>query len=147
MRRIGLMRIAFLLVGLPLSRAVADVSASMPEAVAGLPVLGRIEWEARHLPFVAPGPRGAAPSPQLEAFREGLQITETILHLRGALADPQHAASIDPAVAAEANAVIQILMDVMESNRRFRPAGTADVWPHVRRVYELAAEVAEDTAG
>jgi hypothetical protein len=79
--------------------------------------------------FVAPGPDGAAPSPQLEAFREGLQITEAILHLRSASKAP-----------AEAHEVIQILMDVMESNRRFRPAGTADVWNYVRRVYELAAK-------
>jgi len=88
--------------------------------------------------FVAPGPDGAAPSPQLEALREGLQITETLLYLRAALADPQRRASIDPATAAETEALIQTLMDVMESNRAFRPAGTADVWPHVRRVYELA---------
>jgi len=92
--------------------------------------------------FVAPGPNGAAPSPQLEAFREGLQITEAILHLRAALADPNRGAAIDLQLAAEARAVIQVLMDVMESNRRFRPAGTADVWPNVRRIYELASQIA-----
>lgn len=92
--------------------------------------------------FVAPGPDGAAASPQLEAFREGLQITEAILHLRAALAEPQRSATIDPDVADETQRVIQVLMDVMESNRRYRPAGTADVWPHVRRIYELASEVA-----
>jgi len=91
--------------------------------------------------FVAPGPGGAAASPQLEAFREGLQLTEAILYLRAALADPRRRAAIDPEVPAEAKAAIQILMDVMESNRRFRPAGTADVWPHVRRIYELVSEV------
>jgi len=92
--------------------------------------------------FVAPGPDGAAASPQLEAFREGLQLAEAIVYLRAALADPQPSAAIKPEVADEATAVIQILMDVMESNRRFRPAGTADVWPHVRRIYELVSEVA-----
>jgi hypothetical protein len=91
--------------------------------------------------FVAPGPNGAAPSPQLEAFREGLQVTEAILDLRAALADPRRSAGADPELADEAKAVIQILMDVMESNRRFRPAGTADVWPHIRRIYELASQV------
>jgi hypothetical protein len=89
--------------------------------------------------FVAPGPDGAAPSPQLEAFREGLQLTEAILHLRAALDDPKRSAAIEPEVADEAKAVIQILMDVMESNRRFRPAGTADVRPHIRRIYELVS--------
>jgi hypothetical protein len=92
--------------------------------------------------FVAPGPDGAAPSPQLEAFREGLQITEAILHLRAALADPQRSASSKRRVAEEASAIIQGLMDVMESNRRFRPAGAADVWPYVRRIYQLVSEVA-----
>ena len=92
--------------------------------------------------FVAPGPDGAAPSPQLEAFREGLQVTEAILYLRAALADEQRRAAIDPDIADEANATIQILMDVMESNRRFRPSGTADVWPHIRRIYEIVALVA-----
>jgi hypothetical protein len=92
--------------------------------------------------FVAPGPDGAAPSPQLEAFREGLQITEAILYLQAALADPQRTAAIGPQLAAEAKAKIQILMDVMESNRRFRPDGAADVWPHVRRIYEIVSQVA-----
>jgi len=92
--------------------------------------------------FVAPGPDGAAPSPQLEAMREGLQITEAILRLRAALADPDRRAAIDPKLAAEAQAVIQTLMDVMESNRRFRPAGTADVRPYVRRIYEFVSDVA-----
>jgi hypothetical protein len=96
--------------------------------------------------FVAPGPDGAAPSPQLEAFREGLQITEAILHVGAALADPQRRARIDPQLAAEAEAVIQTLMDVMESNRRFRPAGTADVWPHIRRIYELASDMPATTS-
>jgi hypothetical protein len=90
--------------------------------------------------FVAPGPDGAAPSPQLEAFREGLQLTEAILHLRAALKDPGRAAALRPGAAAETEALIQLLMDVMESNRRFRPAGTAHVWPYVRRVYELVTE-------
>ena len=92
-------------------------------------------------PFVAPGPDGAAPSPQLEAFREGLQITEAVLHLRAALDDPSHKAAIKPELAAGAQAAIQVLMDVMESNRRVRPAGTADVWPLVRRIYRLVCEV------
>ncbi len=92
---------------------------------------------------MAPAGRGgAAPSPQLEAFREGLQIAEAVLHLRAALANPQRSETIQPEVGAQAEAVIQILMDVMESNRRFRPAGTADVWPHVRRIYELVSLVA-----
>lgn len=89
--------------------------------------------------FVAPGPDGAAPSPQLEALREGLQVTEAILYLRAALADPAHRAAIGADVAVEAEQTIQTLMDVMESNRRFRPAGTADVWPYIRRIYELAS--------
>jgi len=80
--------------------------------------------------FVAPGPDGAAPSPQLEAFREGLQLTEAILYLRACK-------TIAPELAAEAEEVIDTLMDVMESNRRFRPAGTADVRPYIRRIYEL----------
>jgi len=92
-------------------------------------------------PFVSPGPDGAAPGPQLEAFREGLQISEAILHLRAALDDPQHKATIKPEAAAQAEATIQVLMDVMESNRRVRPAGTADVWPLVRRMYRLASEI------
>ncbi len=91
--------------------------------------------------FVSPGPDGAAPSPQLEALREGLQVTEAILYLRAALADPARRTGIDPLVAAEAEDTIQTLMDVMESNRRYRPAGTADVRPYIRRVYELAAAV------
>ena len=92
-------------------------------------------------PFVAPGPDGAAASPQLEAFREGLQITEAVLHLRAALTDPRRRAAVRPALAAEAESTIQVLMDVMESNRAVRPAGTADVWPIVRRVYELVSEI------
>jgi hypothetical protein len=95
-------------------------------------------------PFVAPGPDGAAPSPQLEAFREGLQITEAILHLHAALADPQSKAAIEAGLADEVKATIQVLMDVMESNRRVRPAGTADVWPVVRRLYRLASEILPD---
>ena len=94
--------------------------------------------------FVAPGPAGAAPSPQLEAFREGLQITEAIHHLRAALGDPKRSGAVRPELVAEAKQVIQILMDVMESNRRLRPAGSADVWPHIRRIYELVSEVTSD---
>lgn len=92
-------------------------------------------------PFVAPGPDGAAASPQLEAFREGLQITEAVLHLRAALDDPARKPAVPPALAAEARAAIQVLMDVMESNRRVRPAGTADVWAVARRVYQIASDV------
>jgi len=95
--------------------------------------------------FVAPGPDGAAPSPQLEALREGLQVTEAILHLRAALADPARRAAIDPEMVTEAEAVIETLMDVMESNRRYRPAGTADVWHYVRRIYELAGVATSST--
>ncbi len=93
---------------------------------------------------MAPGPDGAAPSPQLEAFREGLQLTEAILYLRTALADPERRVAIGSEVVAETEEVIQTLMDVMESNRRFRPAGTADVWPYVRRIYELVSFVASE---
>ena len=92
-------------------------------------------------PFVSPGPDGAAPSPQIEAFREGLQITEAVLHLRAALADPRRKGAVRPELATEARATIQVLMDVMESNRRVRPAGTADVWPIVRRIYRFVWEV------
>ena len=97
----------------------------------------------------AAGPDGAAPSPQLEAFREGLQITEAILHLRAALEDPPRGVTVKPETVAEAKALIQVLMDGMESNRRFRPAGTADLWPYVRRIYELVSEVTKtaDAAG
>ncbi len=97
-------------------------------------------------PFVAPGPDGAAPSPQLRAFREGLQVTEAVLRLRAALADPERRAAAGQELADEAERAVQVLMDVMESNRAVRPAGTADVWPHVRRVYELAAEICPDAA-
>ena len=82
-------------------------------------------------PFVAPGPDGAAASPQLEAFREGLQITEAVLRLRE-LTDPRRDA--------EAKAAAQALMDVLESNRRIRPAGTADLRPIIARIYQLVAE-------
>jgi hypothetical protein len=92
--------------------------------------------------FVAPGPDGAMPSPQLEAMREGLQITEAILQLRAALADPQRSAAVKPGMAAEAKTVIQSLMDVMESTRRVRPCGAAEPWPLVRRIYQLISEVA-----
>jgi hypothetical protein len=91
--------------------------------------------------FVAPAADGAAPSPQLEALREGLQVTEAALHLRAALADPKRTAALRPGLAAEAAASVQALLDVMESNRRLRPVGTADVWPLIRRVYELVSEV------
>jgi hypothetical protein len=91
-------------------------------------------------PFVAPGADGAAPSPQLEALREGLQITEAILQLRAALAGPQPKGAIAPDVAAEAKQVVQTLMDVMESNRRLPSGGAADIRPLVRRVYRLVAE-------
>jgi hypothetical protein len=94
--------------------------------------------------FVAPGPDGAVASPQLEAFREGLQITEALLQLRAALADPEPSAGLKPDMAAVAEDAIQTLMDVMESNRRFRPAGTADVRPHVRRIYELVSVLSGD---
>ncbi|MFW6061775.1 MAG: glycoside hydrolase domain-containing protein [Planctomycetota bacterium] len=90
-------------------------------------------------PFVAPGPDGAAPSPQLESFREGLQVTEAILQLRQTLADPER--DVPRAVADEARETIQTLMDQMESNRKIRPTGTADVWPTIRRIYELTARV------
>jgi len=93
-------------------------------------------------PFVAPGPNGAAPSPQLEAFREGLQVTEAILRIQAALADEAQSDKIDEETAAAAKAAIQTLMDVMESNRAIRPAGTADLTPHVRRIYELAEALA-----
>jgi hypothetical protein len=92
--------------------------------------------------FVAPGPDGATATPQVEALREGLQITEAVLQLRAALADPQRSAAIKPDVAAEAKTAIQSLMDVMESNRRMRPGGAADMWPPVRRIYRLISEVA-----
>lgn len=92
-------------------------------------------------PFVAPGPDGADPSPQLEALRQGLQITEAVLQLRAALADPQRSAGIKPDAAAQAKAAIQSLVDIMESNRRVYPAGAADVWPTVRRIYQLLAEI------
>jgi hypothetical protein len=39
------------------------------------------------------------------------------------------------------------LTDVMESNRRFRPAGTADTWPYVRRVFELVQFTLGDPKG
>jgi hypothetical protein len=98
-------------------------------------------------PFVAPGPDGADPSPQLEALREGLQVTEAVLHLRAALADPQRKAALKPELAAEVPQAIQTLLDVLESNRRLRPTGAADVWPLIRRIYELVAEVAPDSGG
>jgi hypothetical protein len=79
----------------------------------------------------------------LEALREGLQTAEAILHLRAALDGPQKNAAT-PEARAEAESVIQTLMDVMESNRRFRPAGTADLRPHIRRIYELVSTVAHD---
>jgi hypothetical protein len=90
-------------------------------------------------PFVAPGADGAAPSPQLEALREGLQITEAILRLR-ALTDPQQNTAIKPELAAEAAAVVQALLDVMESNRRVHPGGSADARPLIRRLYQLVTE-------
>jgi hypothetical protein len=89
-------------------------------------------------PFIAPGPDGADPSPQLEALREGLQVTEAVLRLRD-LTGPQ-GGPVKPDAAGEAKAAVQALLDVLESNRRVRPAGTADVRPLVRRVYELVAE-------
>lgn len=84
-------------------------------------------------PFVVPGPDGAAPSPQVEVFREGLQITEAILRIRRAKLAADRAAAFE--------ATVRDLMDVMESNRRVRPAGVADVWPLVRRIYAMAEEV------
>ena len=91
--------------------------------------------------FVMPGPDGPAPTPQLEAFREGLQVTEAVLRLRAALADPQRKGSIKDELIAEATAAIQGLMDVMESNRRVHPSGVADAHWLINKVYALTAQV------
>ncbi len=90
-------------------------------------------------PFVAPGPDGAAPSPQLESFREGLQMTEAALQLRAAVTNPER--RVSPELAREAEETIQTLMDQLESNRKVRPTGTADLWPTVWRLYALCSQV------
>ena len=72
---------------------------------------------------------------------------EAVLHVHAALTDPRRGPAIEPKVAADAKAVIQILMDMMETNRRFRPAATADVRPHIRRIYELPYLAITSTPG
>lgn len=93
--------------------------------------------------IAAPGPRGAIATVQYEMLREGIQDTEAMLFLRRVLDDGGSRARLDDALARRCRSVMEEMLCAFETGARFSPQGGADVRRHVRRLWAVAAEVAE----